>query len=59
MKKAGEGSSDLKYWQERGAQIEWRLGYARAKVREMEKDLAECDQMIRNLKELQKEGEGE
>jgi len=36
-------NKDLKYWQERGGQIEWRLEVARRKVSELEQDLDECD----------------
>ena len=41
---------DLKYWQERGDQIEWRLETARRKVSELEEDLDECDEKIKELK---------
>lgn len=43
---------DLKYWKARGGQIEWRLAEAKVQVREMEKDLKECDE---NIARLQKE----
>lgn len=40
---------DLAYWKSRGGQIEWRLEAARNEVREMERDLAECDEKIRQF----------
>ena len=42
-------SKDLKYWQKRGGQIEWRLAAQKAIVRQMEKDLSECDEQIKVL----------
>jgi len=42
-------NKDLKYWQERGGQIEWRLEVARRKVSELEQDLDECDRFIKEL----------
>jgi len=42
---------DLKYWKNRGGQIEWRLAALKAEVLEMEKDLAECDRNIKKLEE--------
>lgn len=40
---------DVKYWKERGGQIEWRLSAQRGIVREMERDLAECDENLKRL----------
>lgn len=47
----------LKYWQDRGGQIEWRLNEAKGKVRKMEFDLHECDVQIEVLKERLKKKE--
>lgn len=44
-------TKDLKYWLERGGQIEWRLTLARSKVSEIECDLDECDEQIKILRE--------
>lgn len=44
---------DLKYWQERGAQIEWRLHDAKRTVSEMESYLKECDEKIKEFKKSQ------
>lgn len=42
---------DLKYWQERGGQIEWRLAAAKMDVIAFERDLKECDENIKRLKD--------
>lgn len=47
---AASSTKNLKYWRERGGQIEWRLSAQRGIVRAMEKDLAECDKNIKDLK---------
>lgn len=45
-----EKIKDLKYWRERGGQIEWRLEFAESEVATMKRDLKECDEMISKLK---------
>lgn len=40
---------DLKFWQERGGQIEWRLAEAKELVKQMQRDLKECDEKIKKL----------
>lgn len=40
----------LKLWQNKGGQIEWRLAAAREVMRAMERDLAECDWHFKTLK---------
>lgn len=40
---------DLKYWRERGERIERRLFAAEQLIREIRKDLAECDERIKKL----------
>lgn len=57
--KPREPVKDLKYWQKRGGQIEWRLVEAERQVAQMKRDLKECDDRIRELKALHGPREGE